>query len=139
MRLGTGTRATVQAWINKAAPIVGLAEWKITVAADAAAEDAWADIEPHSTDPRATLRIGSSFEEQSANRQREILTHELMHLHVHALDRYTSSLEESHGRIWYGGWYPGYEALIEQACERLAQVFAPQLPPYRTRGGRGQR
>jgi len=140
MKLNPSTRIAVAAWVADALPRIGLSQWEITVAEDAAAEDAWADVEPHAYDPRATMRIGSSFEAQTPERQRQILTHELVHLFLQPLDRYTASMEATHGSVWYGAWYPGYDDHLEQACERIAKSMAPHLPLPRIsgKGGKGK-
>jgi hypothetical protein len=140
MRLSASTRAGVEAWIADVLPRLGLTQWEITVSEDAAAEDAWADIEVHSTDPRATIRIGAGLEGQTPERQRLVLTHEMVHVFLHPLDRYTASLETSQGAVWHGAWYPGYEDHLEQATERIARAIAPHLPTPRigSKGGKGK-
>lgn len=140
MRLSASTKAGVEAWIADVLPRIGLTQWDITVSEDAAAEDAWADIEAHSIDPRATIRIGAGLEAQTPERQRLVLTHELVHLFLHPLDRYTASMESTHGSVWYGAWYPGYDDHHEQATERIARAIAPHLPIPRigSKGGKGK-
>jgi hypothetical protein len=138
MKLSPSTRSAVEAWIADALPRLGLGQWEITVAEDAAAEDAWADIEPHSIDPRATMRIGAGLEGQTPERQRQVLTHELVHLFLHPLDRYTASIEGTHGSVWYGAWYPGYDDHLEQATERIAKSIAPHLPMPHLNGKGGK-
>jgi hypothetical protein len=130
VRLRTSTRDAVTAWLAQAQPLIGLREWEITVADDAAADDAWADIEAHSVDPKATLRIGAEFERQTPERQRGILAHELAHLIVHPLDQYTSHLEDQHGQVWWSAWEPGWDDHIEQVTEKIARAIAPRLPDF---------
>jgi hypothetical protein len=138
MKLNPSTRIAVGNWVADALPRLGLGQWEITVAEEAAAEDAWADVEPHAYDPRATMRIGSGLEAQTPERQRLILTHELVHLFLQPLDRYTASMESTHGSVWYGAWYPGYDDHLEQATERIAKSIAPHLPLPRIGGKTGK-
>ena len=128
MRLKLSTKAAVEEWLDAAKRQIGLQLWQITVADDAASDDAWADIEPHSTDTKALLRIGAGFELKAAEEQRLILTHELTHLFLHPLDQYASHLETQHGATWWGAWYPGYDDHLEAVTERIAKALAPRLP-----------
>jgi hypothetical protein len=130
MRLKLSTKAAVEEWLDAAKRQIGLQLWQITVADDAASDDAWADIEPHSTDTTAVIRIGAGFEAKAPEEQRLILTHELTHLFIHPLDQYASHLETQHGAIWWGTWYPGYNDHLEAATERIAKALAPRLPDF---------
>jgi len=131
MRLRQTTKAAVQDWIDDAKRRIGLAEWQITVADDAASDDAWADIEPHSIDPKAVIRIGAGFEGKAPEEQVLILTHELAHLFLQPLDQYASHLETQHGSIWWNAWYPGYDDQLEAATERIAKALAPRMPDFK--------
>ena len=124
------TKAAVEAWLEAATKIVGLGHWQISVSEDAAPDDAWADIEPHSLNPSATLRIGAGFDSQTPQKQTLILAHEISHLILTPLDRYTAHLEGQHGAIWWGAWQPGYEDHHEQTTEAIALAIAPLLPAY---------
>ena len=124
------TKAAVEAWLDAATKIVGLGHWEITVSDDAAPDDAWADIDPHSLNPSATLRIGSGFDSQKPEKQRLILAHEISHLILTPLDRYIGHLEGQHGAVWWGAWEPGYNDHHEQTTEAIALAIAPLLPAY---------
>ena len=130
MRARESTKEMIESWLCAALPIVGLGHWKVTVSEEAAAEDAWADVEAHSVDPMATLRIGSGFDLQTPEKQRLILAHEMCHLFITPLDRYTGHLEEQHGRIWWAAWSPGYDDHTEQVTDAIAHAIAPRLPIY---------
>lgn len=138
MRLKATTKAAVEAWLPEAQTRLGLSAWQITVSDDAAADDAWADIEPHSIDAKALLRIGAGFELKGTAEQTLILTHELTHLFLHPLDQYASHLETQIGAIWYGAWYPGYDDHLEATTERLAKALARLMPDFGTLPGTGK-
>jgi hypothetical protein len=130
VRPKTATKAAVELWLKTATQIVGLAHWEITVSDDAAPDDAWADIDPHSLNPSATLRIGSGFDSQTPQKQTLILAHEISHLILAPLDRYISHLEGQHGGVWWGAWEPGYNDHHEQTTEAIARAIVPLLPAY---------
>lgn len=117
----------VELWIADAMDYLGLQAWEVTVLREAADVSAHADIDPAPQRYTAELRLAHDFFAQSPERQRIILTHELIHLIVARVDQVTENLEESLGKIGYGVFEPNYVDASERAVEHLAKILAPLL------------
>jgi len=82
--------------------VLGLDHWEITVVEAASDVDAWADIEAHAQQPTADLRVSFDFWKQTPEKQRLILTHELMHLVVARYARIAENLDALGSVAWAG-------------------------------------
>lgn len=120
--------ALVERWVAEAQDALGIAHWKIRVIQDAADVEAWADIEPHTQAQTADLRLAHDFFRQDAERQRLVLTHELLHLITCRTDRTVETLEEALGKIAWAAYEPQYTDATERMTEHLATIIAPFLP-----------
>ena len=89
--------AQLRDWIGLSQTVLGLDHWEITVVEAASDVDAWADIEAHGQQPTADLRVSFDFWKQAPEKQRLILTHELMHLVVARYARIAENLEDALG------------------------------------------
>lgn len=118
----------LEAWIADAIPLLGLEAWEITVLRDAADVTAHADIDPAPQRWTADLRLAHDFFAQSPEKQRLVLTHELIHLVVARADQVVENLEEPLGKIAFGLFEPNYVDASERAVEHLARIIAPFLP-----------
>lgn len=118
----------VAEWVTKAQGVMTLGQWVVTVSPDNAAEDAWADIEPHHQALTATLRLGREFFTLSPERQRLVLAHELTHLGLCRVDHMVDTLEDTNGAVWWSAWNPNFENELERAVEWVAVMVAQLLP-----------
>jgi hypothetical protein len=118
----------MDAWIREALISLNLPQWEVTVIRDAADVEAWADIAAHSQADTADLRLSHDFWKQESSKQREILTHELIHLATCRADQVVESLEETIGKIGWAILEPQYENAAERAVEHIAKLLAPSLP-----------
>lgn len=125
------TRRTVEAWIPGALERLALGLWKVKVSDDPCDQDAWADIEPHTQAYTATLRLSSDFWKQDREKQRQILTHELLHLATHPYDRMVQNLEEPLGKVGWSLIEPQLEDASERVVDYFAQLLAPTMPPLK--------
>jgi len=89
--------------------------------------DAWADIEAHAQQPTADLRVAFDFWKQDPEKQRLILTHELLHLVLAHYARISENLEESLGKLAWAVIEPQLEDGEERTIEHLARIIAPYL------------
>lgn len=118
----------VEAWIADAILLLGLESWEITILRDAADLSAHADIDPAPQRWTADLRLAHDFFTQSAERQRLILTHELVHLITARADQVVENLEEPLGKIAFALFEPNFVDASERSVEHLAKIIAPFLP-----------
>lgn len=112
---------------------LNLHQWQITVVRDASDVEAWADIAPHSQAQTADLRISHDFWSQSAERQREVLIHELIHLVTCRADQLVENLELALGKIAWSAFELQYEDAAERSVDHMARVLSRSvvLPEFR--------
>lgn len=115
-------------WLADAQQTLNLSHWRLSVARDASDVDAWADIDPHAQNLTAELRLAHDFWRQDPERQRLVLTHELLHLATCRTDRVVETLEEALGKVAWAVYGPQYEDASERMIDHLAGVIAQQLP-----------
>ena len=115
-------------WIEDALVALNLPQWQVTVIRDAADVEAWADIAAHSQADTADLRLSHDFWKQESTKQREVLTHELLHLVTCRADQVVEALEETMGKIGWAVFEPQYENAAERSVEHLAKLLATSLP-----------
>lgn len=117
----------LEEWLADAQANLGVTDWKVNVVKDASDVDAWADIDPHSQNLTADLRVAHDFWRQEPEKQRLILTHELLHLVTCRTDRVVENLEEALGKVAWAVYEPQYLDATERMTEHLATVIAPYL------------
>ena len=114
-------------WVAEAQVLLGVDSWELTIVEAASDVDAWADIDPHAQAPTADLRVSHDFWAQTPEKQRLILTHELLHLVLARYARVTETLEEPLGKLAWAVLEPQLEDAEERATEHLARILAPYL------------
>ncbi len=119
--------AALRAWVAEAQAVMGLDHWEVTVIEAASDVDAWADIEAHAQQPTADLRVAFDFWKQEPEKQRLILTHELLHLVLARYARISENLEDSLGKLAWAVIEPQLEDGEERTIEHLARIIAPYL------------
>jgi len=119
--------AVLRAWVAEAQIVMGLDHWEVTIVEAASDVDAWADIEAHAQQPTADLRVAFDFWKQEPEKQRLILTHELLHLVLARYARISENLEESLGKLAWAVIEPQLEDGEERTIEHLARIIAPYL------------
>jgi len=119
--------AALRTWVAEAQSVMGLDHWEVTIVEAASDVDAWADIEAHAQQPTADLRVAFDFWKQEPEKQRLILTHELLHLVLARYARISENLEESLGKLAWAVIEPQLEDGEERTIEHLARIIAPYL------------
>ena len=120
--------SALEAYVQEIQAALNVAEWRVTVAREASDVEAWADINPSEVAQTAELRVSHDFWAQSASRQREVLTHEMLHLVTARLDQTVEALEEPLGKVAWAVFEPQYEMHTERVVDHLALVLAYTLP-----------
>lgn len=110
------------------AAFLKVTHWEIVVLHDASDVDAHADITCNSQSDHATLRVSHDFWRLDADKQREILVHEMLHIVTCRADQVTESLEESIGKIAWAAYEPTLDDAHERVVDHLARIIAPTLP-----------
>lgn len=114
-------------WLDESLATLNLTAWTVGVTQDASDVDAWADIDPHAQNQTAELRVSHDFWRQTPEKQRLVLTHELVHLITCRHDQVIEALAEPLGKIAWAVFEPQHDDAAERAVEALAQVIAPML------------
>ncbi len=122
----------IEDWLDLSLPVLNLHNWSITVSRVPCEADAWAEIDVHSSEKDATLSLSTSFWSQSGKRQRDILTHELVHVLAAPVDRVSETLEDVLGVVAFSVYEPNYTQAMEVVTWRVATLVAPLLPLVNT-------
>ena len=108
---------------------LNVANWKVTITQEASDVEAWADINPSEVAYTAELRVSHDFWNQSAERQREVLIHEMLHIVTARLDQTVEALEEPLGKVAWAIYDRQYEMATERVVDHLAVVFCTMIAP----------
>ena len=121
-------REQVTAYLNAHRDVMHLKQWTLKVSADIPSDDSWADIEVSDNLWEATVRISGDFFKETPESQRRILAHELMHVHLAALERLMGSMEGVLGSQAYEVVDKLWDTEGERVAEALSFVVAEVLP-----------
>ena len=121
-------REQVTAYLNAHRDVMHLKQWTLKVSADIPSDDSWADIEVSDNLWEATVRISGDFFKETPESQRRILAHELMHVHLAALERLMGSMEGVLGSQAYEVVDKLRDTEGERVAEALSFVVAEVLP-----------
>ena len=83
---------TVAAYIDTLANLMGLTGWTFTVRPATASEDAEAEIEVVYGRKRAIIHLAKDWDTMSAEDQREVIVHELLHAAMAPLSQLAAEL-----------------------------------------------
>lgn len=76
----------------------------------------------------AHMRFNAHFREWEPDRQRAVVVHEVLHLHLDRLhDLAEQALRGAAPAAW-AGLEENHRRAYERVCERLAQAIAPMIP-----------
>ena len=118
----------LEAYVADLQVALNVSPWKVTIARDASDVDSWADINPHEQNATAELRISHDFWRQTPEMQREVLTHEILHLVTARLDQTVEALEDAMGKVLWAVFEPQFVNATERSVDHLAKIFAPTFP-----------
>ena len=118
----------LETYVSEIQDALNVANWKVSIARDASDIDSWADINPHEQNLTAELRVSHDFWRQTPEMQREVLTHEILHLVTARLDQTVEALEDALGKVVWSVFERQFENATERTVDHLAKVIAPSLP-----------
>jgi hypothetical protein len=107
---------------------MNLRQWNIKVADDLPPDDSWADVEVSQNLWTATIRLSNDFFKESAEHQREILAHELSHVHYASVERLVETLEKILGDQAYKILESLWDIESERAADSIAVPLGRLLP-----------
>lgn len=116
-------------YVGDLADRLHLADWHIAVNFDVpAAEDAYAEIVPHSNQRRAEIRVGSSFDSLDLAGVRQTLVHELLHCHLFAPHHLAEELLMASAGKRSSLALIALNSAVEQATDAIAEAMAAMIP-----------
>ena len=121
-------REQVTAYLNANRDVMHLKQWTLKVSNDIPADDSWADVEVSENLWEASVRLSGDFFKETPESQRRILAHELMHVHLAALERLMGSMEGVLGSQAYEVVDKLWDTEGERVAEALSFVVAEVLP-----------
>ena len=120
--------AALDEYVSELQRALNVAEWRVTITQEASDVEAWADINPSEVAKTAELRVSHDFWTQTPERQREVLTHEVLHLVTARLDATVEALEEPLGKVAWAVFDRQYEMQTERLVDHLAVILAQSVP-----------
>lgn len=121
-------REQARAYLNDALPLLNLKQWTVKVSDDLPPDDAWADIEASTNLWEATIRVSNDLFKEKPEKQRQILAHELMHLHYASVERVVDTLEHTLGSQAYEIIEKVWDVETERASDAISCVVDKLLP-----------
>ena len=118
----------VRRYVEEAQQTLALLDLTIKVTDEQAPEDTYADIQVHDEAPEATIRLAHGFWSLSADDQRRVIAHELLHCHLAAMVNLKDDLEDVLGKATFELFDASFERAHERTTDKLARIIAPLLP-----------
>jgi len=123
--------AYLQRYTRDLASRLGLSDWEITVSAEFSGDTAEASTWLPHAQPRATIRLGDCFTSHTPKYQREIVVHELLHIHLNPVNRVFELLEGQLPPPMYAYVRAMYDERQDFALDSLAPHIAQFMPELR--------
>lgn len=121
-------RDKVRNYLAKIKDELNLRQWNIKVSDDLPPDDSWADIEVSQNLWSATVRLSNDFFKESPEHQREILAHEMTHIHYGSIERLVETLEKILGDQAYKILESLWDIESERAADSIAVPLGKSLP-----------
>lgn len=121
-------RDKAREYLNKVKDTLNLRQWNVKVSEDLPPDDSWADIEVSQNLWSATVRLSNDFFKELPEHQREILAHEMAHVHYASLERLVDTLEKVLGDQAYRILESLWDIESERAADSIAVPLGKLLP-----------
>lgn len=118
----------LKGYVKCLAWFMGLSDWNVIVAPEPCEEGAYATIELTRGKRAGQINVQEGFFDLDCDVQREAITHELLHCHLHALTACGEDVEDLMGKPATHVWYANFCRQEEFAVDALARVIAPKMP-----------
>jgi hypothetical protein len=123
-------------YLNRVKDEANLRQWIFKVGNDVPPDDAWADVEISQHLWTVTIRISDDFFNESSKHQREVLAHELTHVHYATVERLVEALRKTLGDSSYHMFERLWDIEVERAADSLAIPLSEALPLPKFRKGK---
>ena len=123
------TKHPLTEYVNRLAALMGLSNWHITIRSGAPdTADAWAETKVWERALRGDIVLNVDKRPDDRPHLREILVHELLHLHLADLDHAAQGVETVLGQSVYTVFYDRHSVDEEKTVQQIARFWAPKLP-----------
>lgn len=130
----------LERYVRDCADRYGLMDWEITVSRDPADDGTYAQIKPVVGRKVTHVRFADDFRQETTKVQREVVVHELTHLHLaSATHSISEDLRESGAvtAVMAEAIWKGFQRQLEYGVDGIAMAIACDFPlitwPKRTR------
>jgi len=107
---------------------MNLSGWTIRVKREPAQPNAGADVMVYRARWIAELRVADRFFSESHAEQRELIVHELLHVHLDRMDTAYNCVEELIGTPAFTVLSSAYRTAEELSIDALTTILAPIMP-----------
>lgn len=129
-------REAVEYWVHRAQAPLLLADWEIVVEPDPPADhDADAEILPVGQSKRARMRVSAELFAEDILYQRQVLVHEMVHLHCWDLDETLGAMTKDETE---GAWAQTAERQIHVLVDQIARLLCSSGLDLPSMGGLGR-
>jgi len=115
-------------YIQQLASLMGLANWRVRIQGGTTDPDAYAQTIPWERRYQAEITLKQDWRPESQEDLREVLVHELLHLHFWATEQAFKSVETLMERPAHAAVLDRYQTAQEQTIHQIARFWAPKLP-----------
>lgn len=105
-----------------------VADWTIITPREFCDDEAYAEIQFTRGKRVAIIRFCSWFRQRTLEEQRHTITHELIHIHLNAMEESFDALSPRLSSDVYQVAWSNFNRHLEEATDQLATVIAPILP-----------
>lgn len=118
----------IHTYVQRLARHLELRDWRFYVDRTPCDEDCAAQVEIAYGQRHATIRLTSEWSSYTPEKQRQTLTHELIHCHLNDIQQVVLDLAMVLGHAAYHVVASNHHHRLELATEALANALAPHLP-----------
>lgn len=122
-------RQALAAYVRFVADRLELRDWTLVLEPEPPDQDIEAHVRPLFGRRVAALRFSTQFRGLDADRQRYVVCHELVHLHLDRISTYLENdLEALVGKPAHAVVWSRHVEDVEMAVDGMAEAFAPTVP-----------
>jgi hypothetical protein len=126
--LDDNRRAYWQAYIDSLKEPMRVRDWGITLTEEFAAEDAGASVSVIYGRNRANIQIAQDFDTYEPEEQRQMIVHELMHIHAQPMGSVLQRVTESRTEAWLLLATAFHSEALEHMVDLMAEIVAAYVP-----------
>ena len=117
-----------QAYFRAIGDLFGLKDWELKVLDEPCGDDADATTRCIGDYQQAEVRLHAGFSERPPARQRHVILHELLHVHLWRLAQELDGPKEELGAAAWNIFWNSFQRREEAAVDAIATAIAPFFP-----------